>query len=120
MGAAQPKPNGADAGAATFNDPALRAKRQRAVAGLVALRGEGDTTDYAKEALYQSADQTEARLQARRRQLASTNTPDAADLAIRDVATGRVRRARGGSSSTALGGFSPSRQLGADSVLGGY
>lgn len=44
---------------------------------------------------------------------------DTADIAIRDMQTGRLRRARQGSTSSALGAFSVSSALGADSLLGG-
>lgn len=45
--------------------------------------------------------------------------PDAADLALRDLQTGRVsRRARRGASSSALGSFAVTSALGADSLLG--
>lgn len=37
--------------------------------------------------------------------------PDLADIALRDVATGRQRRARGGSSVSALGYFNPTAPL---------
>lgn len=115
---AQERKNAAD----TFADKELLRRRQAAVSGLEALADPNDPKAklYATDAVYQTADQTEAKLQARRRQLASTNTPDAADLAIRDLATGRARRARGGSSSSALGSFSPTKPMGADSILGGY
>ena len=117
---AQERKNAVD----TFADKELLRRRTAAVAGLEAL----DATDnpdkgfgtYGQQAVYWSADQAEAKLQKRRRYLASTNTPDAADLAIRDLATGRARRARGGSSSSALGSFSPTKPMGADSILGGY
>ena len=115
---AQERKNAAD----TFADKELLRRRQAAVSGLEALADPNDPKAklYATDAVYQTADQTEAKLQARRRQLASTNTPDAADLAIRDLATGRARRARGGSSSSALGFFSPTKPMGTESILGGY
>ena len=37
--------------------------------------------------------------------------PDLADIALRDISTGRQRRARGGSSSSALGLFNPTAPL---------
>lgn len=43
---------------------------------------------------------------------------DAADIALRDVMSGKVRRARGGSTSSALGLFAPTAPLGRDSILG--
>lgn len=97
-------------------------RRDAAVKGLEALADPNDPkalANYRTDAVYQTADQVEAKLQARRRQLASTNTPDAADLAIRDLTTGRARRARGGSSTSALGSFSVSAPMGTQSILGG-
>lgn len=37
--------------------------------------------------------------------------PDLADIALRDISTGRQRRARGGSTSSALGLFNPTAPL---------
>lgn len=126
MGAAAPvkKPTAQEIQNAndTFNDKKLLARREAAVRGLENLDAPGNDKGfgtYSQQAVWQTADQVEAKLQARRRQLASTNTPDAADLAIRDLATGRARRARGGSSQSALGSFSPTRPMGANSILGG-
>lgn len=62
----------------------------------------------------------EARVQAKRQQLAAGLAPDAADLAIKDATTGRVmRRARTGSGRSALGSFDLTKPLGPDSILGG-
>lgn len=44
--------------------------------------------------------------------------PDQADIAIR-TGDGRLRRARRGSSSSALGSFSVDSALGAESIMGG-
>ena len=46
--------------------------------------------------------------------------PDAADIAVRDIVTGRVSRARRGSMQSAFGDFSAASPLGADSILGRY
>lgn len=64
---------------------------------------------------------------ARRRRLISGSgtdfdalPPDVADVVVRDAATGRVRKARGGSTRSAiLGTFSPTQPLGSSSILGG-
>lgn len=46
--------------------------------------------------------------------------PDVADIAVRDISTGRVRKTRGGSTRSAiLGTFSPTAPLGSSSILGG-
>lgn len=46
--------------------------------------------------------------------------PDVADLVLRDVTTGRAKRARGGSTRSAiLGAFDVNAPLGASTILGG-
>lgn len=66
-----------------------------------------------------NADRVEKRLQQRRQALAASLAPDAADKAISD-ATGRLaRRARSGSSRSALGSYDMTKPLGPDSILGG-
>lgn len=59
------------------------------------------------------------RLQMQRRGELEPITPDKADIAVKDELTGRVRRARRGSTSSALGSFSVDSALGAESILGG-
>lgn len=109
-----------EAARATWTDPAMRARAMKAVRGLEALHDpSAGPRSYQGEAVYESAAQTEAKLQARRKQLASSLAPDAADMAIRDAATGRVRRARTGSSRSALGSFDMTKPLGPSSILGG-
>lgn len=48
--------------------------------------------------------------------------PDVADIVLRDSASGRVRKARGGSTRSALMGqpFSPTAPIGRSSILGDY
>lgn len=65
-------------------------------------------------------DEAERLAKRRRAELAASAPTDAADIAIRDLSTGRARRTRGNSTATALGTFSPSKPLGADSALGRY
>lgn len=68
---------------------------------------------------YMTPERAEALARRRRNELIASAKPDQADIAIRDTLSGRVRRARQGSSSSALGAFSVSSALGADSMLGG-
>ncbi|MDP2270928.1 MAG: hypothetical protein Q8K32_09375 [Archangium sp.] len=119
MGAAQPKAS-----------PELIAERQRRnfaedQLGKLAGSEEEKLKDFgaingANGKTRATAEQIEARVQAKRKQLAAALPADAADLAIKDATTGRVmRRARTGSGKSALGQFDVSKPLGPNSILGG-
>jgi hypothetical protein len=98
-------------------DPEKLKRRQAAVGGLDALGDSENPQPYGHEAVYETPEETEAKLQARRLELSRSLKPDTADIVAKDLATGRVRRSRGGSTASALGQFSARRPLGNESAL---
>lgn len=81
--------------------------------------GPGATDEPGFKRKWATAEQIEARVKSRRQALAAALPPDKADAALKDQLSGRARRARSGSSRSALGSFDVSAPLGPDSILGG-